>query len=46
MKERYVALSFPEYQEFMEKYWFEEEAYHCVDEDIYFIPEIRYVDDN
>lgn len=46
MKERYVALMFPEYQEFMEKPWFEKEAYYCVDKDIYFIPETRYVDDN
>ena len=46
MKERYVALTFPEYQEFMEKPWFEKEAYYCVDKDIYFIPETRYVDDN
>jgi len=38
----YIALPFPDYQKFMEQYWFEEESYYDVNKDVRLIPKERY----
>lgn len=35
---KYIAYTWPEYQEYMGEEWFREECYYCADKDIYFIP--------
>ena len=38
----YVALPWPEYQEYMGEDWFLEESYYDVDKDVRLIPKERY----
>ena len=37
--DKYIAVSWPDYQDFMEYPGFREECYYCADHNIYFIPE-------
>ena len=39
---KYVACTWPEYQEYMDKDWFLEECFYCAYKDTYFIPENRF----
>ena len=38
----YVALPWPEYQDYMDEDWFIEESYYDLNKDIYLIPKNRY----
>ena len=38
----YVALPWPEYQDYMAEDWFLEESYYDVDKDVRLIPKERY----
>ena len=38
----YVAIPWPEYQDYMDKDWFREESYYDANKDIYLIPKNRY----
>lgn len=38
----YVALPWPEYQDYMTEDWFRKESYYDVDKDTYLIPKNRY----
>lgn len=38
----YVALTWPEYQDYMAEDWFREESYYDVNKDTYLIPKNRY----
>lgn len=35
---KYIALPFPDYQEYMEEEWFRKETYYDCDRDVYLIP--------
>lgn len=41
-KEGYIALPWPEYQDYMAKDWFREESYYDSNKDTYLIPKNRY----
>ena len=38
MAQKYIALSWPDYQEYMEEEWFGEETYYDFNRDVYLIP--------
>lgn len=38
MAQKYIALPFPDYQEYMEEEWFGEETYYDFNRDVYLIP--------
>ena len=38
----YVAIPWPEYQDYMAEDWFREESYYDANKDIYLIPKNRY----
>jgi hypothetical protein len=38
----YIALPWPEYQEYMSEDWFREESYYDINKDTYLIPKNRY----
>lgn len=38
----YVALPWPEYQDYIDADWLEEEAYYDINTDTYLIPKNRY----
>ena len=38
----YVALPWPEYQDYMAEDWFREESYYDANKDTYLIPKERY----
>lgn len=38
----YVALPWPEYQDYMAENWFLEESYYDAKKDVYLIPKERY----
>ena len=38
----YIALPWPEYQDYMAKDWFREESYYDSNKDTYLIPKNRY----
>jgi hypothetical protein len=38
MVQKYIALPFPEYQEYMEEEWFMRESYYDYNENVYLIP--------
>lgn len=38
MTQKYIALSWPDYQEYMEEEWFREESYYDNNRSVYLIP--------
>lgn len=38
MAQKYIALSWPDYQEYMEEEWFREESYYDNNRSVYLIP--------
>lgn len=38
MAQKYIALSWPDYQEYMEEEWFREESYYDCNRNVYLIP--------
>ena len=38
MVQKYIALSWPDYQEYMEEEWFREESYYDNNRSVYLIP--------
>ena len=38
MAQKYIALSWPDYQEYMEEEWFREETYYDCNRNVYLIP--------
>lgn len=41
MEKEYIAYSWPDYQEYMDKDWFRDESYYDADKDVYLIPKER-----